>query len=206
MFKRLSFLQRPHYINTLSHFSYKASGEGPQEVKQEDAGWGRQVHSCWHLKGFGGHLGHQLPFLIWRCSREWVVYPGSYGFRVQPGCQAWWNFPTSLPSLFLYFQWETAPPPHTSLWPLGSNSCALQIPSPSPLILWPLMAFLNKEKGNKYRAQRWLDAWGVVSGYTSRALQGNENYLRFRLLMWHPREECLHLEPKTFISTEGRSC
>lgn len=163
MFKGLSFLQRPHYINTLSHFSYKASGEGLQEVKEEDTGWGRQVHSCWHLKGFGGHLGHQLPFLIWRCSREWVVYPGSYGFRVQPGCQAWWNFPTFLPSLFLYFQWETAPRPLPSnLWVLIPMLCkSLLLPLSSSGHWWPSLT-RKKEINIESRGGLVLEEWWVV--------------------------------------------
>ena len=39
----------------LSHFLIEASEEGPQEVKEEDAGWVRKAHGCLHIKGFGGH-------------------------------------------------------------------------------------------------------------------------------------------------------
>lgn len=56
-------------------FYTEASEEGPQEVKEEDAVWVRKDHRCLHTKRFGSHLSHQLPFLLWKCTRkgEWCA-------------------------------------------------------------------------------------------------------------------------------------
>lgn len=50
---------------------------------------------------------------------------------------------------------------------------------------------INKEQINKYRAQRWLDVWGLANriycvSVQAEHLQGNKSYPSFSLLTWQP--------------------
>lgn len=57
---------------------------------------------------------------------------------------------------------------------------------------------MNKEEGNKHRAQCQLgvqvptDCMDRISGQVER-LKGPASYLSFALLMWYPRQDWLHL-------------
>lgn len=98
---------------------------------------------------YGNAQGREsgVPKVIRVQGATWLFYAG-------PGNP----FPHIFQASFYISSGKRLPTP---LQPLGSNFCALQIPFPSPPILCPLMTFLNKGKRNKYRAQRWLGAWGL---------------------------------------------
>ena len=67
----------------------------------------------------------------------------------------------------------------------------------------------NRKQGNNYRTQSWLGIRGLadwmycVSGQEEH-LKGNENHLRFSLLMRHPGRRWLHLGPRKLF--QHKSC
>lgn len=100
----------------------------------------RKDHRYLHIKKSGGHLGNQLPFLIWKrpgegkqCARG---HMGS-GCNLASLLQAWWFFSTS-PSFLVYLQWEMAPCSLSAsgFWLLCSSS-PLSVPSHHLLIDGP---------------------------------------------------------------------
>lgn len=96
----------------------------------------RKDHRYLHIKKSGGHLGNQLPFLIWKRPGE-----GKQCVRGHMGSGC--NLASLLQaSSYIYNEkWLPAP-----FQPLGSDFCALQVPPLSPHIICSLMALLQWKK------------------------------------------------------------
>lgn len=52
---------------------------------------------------------------------------------------------------------------------------------------------MNKEQGNKYRAQSWLGIWGMADRIVGTSgqlehVQRHESFLSFGLLTWHSEQ------------------